>query len=168
MDQALEEPVVAAAPVVAEPVRESAPVSSYYEAARRQAWDDPAPRIVEEHYEEPHVAEPVAEEPAAAVHVAEETPFHPEVVEQIPEAVEEPVLEPEPEPEPELVPVPASVFDDDFFRKPVPVPEPAVQTVAEEAHWPAAKVPSFSGYAGDPPAAETDELDIPAFLRRSR
>ncbi len=176
MDQAMEEPVVAAAPVVVEPVRESAPVSSYYEAARRQAWDEPSPRIVEEsheeHVEEPHetervVEEHVAEEPAAeAVHVAEATPFQPVVVEHIPEAVEEPVRESEPE----LVPVPASVFDDDFFRKPVPEPVAAAEThpVAEETHWPAARVPSFAGYASDSPAAETDELDIPAFLRKSR
>jgi cell division protein FtsZ len=163
IDEALEEPAAAAAPV-----RESEPVSSYYEAARRQAWDEPAPRIVEEHYEEPHepehvVEEPVVEEPAAeAVHVAPATAFQPVVVEHIPEVAEEPAHEPE------LVPVPASVFDDDFFRKPVPVPEPAAHEAAEEAHWPAAKVPSFAGYAADSPAAETDELDIPAFLRKSR
>jgi cell division protein FtsZ len=155
IDEALEEPVVA------EPVKESEPVSSYYEAARRQAWDEPAPRIVEEHYEEPQAVEPHVEEPTVeAVHVAPATAFQPVVVEHIPEAVEEH--------EPELVPVPASVFDDDFFRKPVPVPEPAAHEAAEEAHWPAAKVPSFAGYAADSPAAETDELDIPAFLRKSR
>ncbi len=68
---------------------------------------------------------------------------------------------------PELMPVKASVFDDDFFRKSkeelaaVPVEDPA------KSQWPTARVPSFSGYAGDS-AAESDELDIPAFLRRKQ
>jgi cell division protein FtsZ len=34
--------------------------------------------------------------------------------------------------------------------------------------WPEARVPSFAGYAGEAAAAETDELDIPAFLRKGR
>ncbi len=65
----------------------------------------------------------------------------------------------------ELLPVKASVFDDDFFRKPkeelatAPAEDPA------KPQWPSARVPSFSGYAGDGPA-DNDELDIPAFLRR--
>jgi cell division protein FtsZ len=98
------------------------------------------------------------------------------------------------EPKPELVPVPASVFDDDFFRKSNeelrPGPEPrswetpretreSRETASSEdlegeglpqkTHWPAAKVPSFAGYAGGgSSSSEEDELDIPAFLRRSR
>jgi cell division protein FtsZ len=98
------------------------------------------------------------------------------------------------EPKPELVPVPASVFDDDFFRKsndelrPGPEPrswettrETKENGVAESSHdledgglpqkthWPAAKVPSFAGYAGGgSSSSEEDELDIPAFLRKSR
>ncbi len=99
------------------------------------------------------------------------------------------------EPKPELVPVPASVFDDDFFRKPNeelrPSPEPRSWETARETrdsreaessqdldsvgapqqktHWPEAKVPSFAGYAGGgSSSSEEDELDIPAFLRRSR
>lgn len=92
-----------------------------------------------------------------------------------------------PEPKPELIPVPASVFDDDFFRKPSeefresPPPsrtwdqeeplnsEPmeAVQEKETVTHWPEAKIPSFAGYAADN-ASDGDELDIPAFLRRSR
>jgi len=148
--------------------RQERPVSSYYEAARMQAWQEQPPRILEDTEDtssdnirtgELHGAEHVeAVQPAAE--------FQPEVVEHIPEAVEAQ------EPAAELVPVPASVFDDDFFRKPVsvpaPVPEPVVHEAAEEPHWPVARVPSFAGYAGDPPAAETDELDIPAFLRKSR
>jgi cell division protein FtsZ len=98
------------------------------------------------------------------------------------------------EPKPELVPVPASVFDDDFFRqsneelRPAPEPrswetsrETRENRVAESSqdlesgalpqktHWPEAKVPSFAGYAGGgSSSSEEDELDIPAFLRRSR
>ncbi len=92
------------------------------------------------------------------------------------------------EPKPELVPVPASVFDDDFFRKPNEELRPGqenrswetsreardnreTESVAqpEKTHWPEAKVPSFAGYAGGgSSSSEEDELDIPAFLRRSR
>jgi len=68
------------------------------------------------------------------------------------------------EPRPELVPVPASVFDDDFFRK--PNEELRATNAAKDAAWPEARVPTFAGYAADAPA-ETDELDIPAFLRRN-
>jgi cell division protein FtsZ len=114
------------------------------------------------------------------------------------------------DPKPELIPVPASVFDDDFFRKsndelrPSPEPrsweaaassvvpprEPVREPVREarqaerthdvepvsaepekkvETQWPEARVPSFAGYAGgSSSSSEEDELDIPAFLRRSR
>jgi cell division protein FtsZ len=98
------------------------------------------------------------------------------------------------EPKPELVPVPASVFDDDFFRKsneelrPGTEPqswetsretrdsketessrEPENLGLPQKTHWPEAKVPSFAGYAGGgSSSSEEDELDIPAFLRRSR
>jgi cell division protein FtsZ len=74
------------------------------------------------------------------------------------------------EPKPELVPVPASVFDDDFFRKPNEELRSATTpgTVEESNNtvWPEAKVPTFAGYAAEAPA-EVDELDIPAFLRRN-
>jgi len=84
----------------------------------------------------------------------------------------------------ELVPVPASVFDDEFFTKgneelrtstdrtwAKEIPKPADKAPEPDPapHWPEARVPSFAGYAGDtpPPPAESDELDIPAFLRRN-
>lgn len=89
---------------------------------------------------------------------------------------------------PELVPVPASVFDDDFFQSPpvraVPRPmEEAVRVetgVRESAYFSttenvqgegptvdaaAGRVPF--GAVAQPDPAESDELDIPAFLRRS-
>ncbi len=80
----------------------------------------------------------------------------------------------------ELIPVPASVFDDEFFTKGNEelranrvgeTLKPASEVPETEAapHWPEARVPSFAGYVGDAPQppAESDELDIPAFLRRN-
>jgi cell division protein FtsZ len=66
---------------------------------------------------------------------------------------------------PELVPVPASVFDDDFFRS-----EPAVEPpmpVRREPEMPViTEHPVFAGAAVSADAPDTDELDIPAFLRK--
>ncbi len=85
----------------------------------------------------------------------------------------------------ELVPVPASVFDDDFFQKgneelrssqrgwaDRPVLSPGSGIAAEAPHaqtWPEVRVPSFAGYAGEGSSGITEgsELDIPAFLRRN-
>jgi hypothetical protein len=57
------------------------------------------------------------------------------------------------------------VFDDEFFKRPNSAGD-------ADAPWPQAKVPSFAGYAGESgganAAAENDDLDVPAFLRRSR
>ena len=90
------------------------------------------------------------------------------------------------EPKPELVPVPASVFDDEFFQKgndelranaqqtwPSSAPASPVGGMAAEpvsaSQWPEARVPSFAGYVGETTAGASDnnELDIPAFLRRN-
>jgi cell division protein FtsZ len=59
--------------------------------------------------------------------------------------------------DPELVPVAASVFDDDFFRRSQLAPAGELAAVAG--------VPMAS--ASQTEGSETDELDIPAFLRRS-
>jgi cell division protein FtsZ len=87
----------------------------------------------------------------------------------------------------ELVPVPASVFDDDFFRRPIdskmserqqeswnePVThdlssERGVQVSESRSVHTEVRLPSFTGYAGPTePETSTDELDIPAFLRRN-
>jgi cell division protein FtsZ len=78
--------------------------------------------------------------------------------------------------EPELVPVAASVFDDEFFRTPrvrlrpatVPdlaAPDPAGSSLAEPG---TREVRLFAGASASPAGpSESDELDIPAFLRRS-
>jgi cell division protein FtsZ len=178
-------------PVVQVPVQRPAyPVSSYYETARQQAWHEPSPRIEyapnpEEHFEPLRPSAPeVAEEPKAVA--SHESAPVPVVVEHIPEVAAEsraeasrpgaegygadvhgavhdaPVVK---ESAPGLIPVRASVFDDDFFRRPK---EEAAAKSAEDAPskpWPDARVPSFAGYAGES-TAENDELDIPAFLRR--
>ncbi len=71
--------------------------------------------------------------------------------------------------EPELVPVAASVFDDEFFRtprvrlRPAVEPDPAGPSVAEPG---AREVRLFAGASASPAGpSESDELDIPAFLR---
>ena len=86
---------------------------------------------------------------------------------------------------PELVPVPASVFDDEFFLKgneelrasqrgwaSEPPSSPIGGIGAEQrpqSQWPEARVPSFAGYASEGHGSSPDgnELDIPAFLRRN-
>ena len=188
-----QEPRVAE-PAAAAPVqRQAYPVSSYYETARQQAWHEPASRVEYapqpvEDFEPARPAAPEApelmEEPrvvAAPERVAAPIPV---VVDHIPEVragseTSRPVAEGvvaevhgsghgaavARESSPELVPVRASVFDDDFFRR--PKDELAARTGDDAASkpWPDARVPSFAGYAGESPT-ENDELDIPAFLRR--
>ncbi|WP_047492690.1 cell division protein FtsZ [Terriglobus sp. TAA 43] len=71
----------------------------------------------------------------------------------------------------ELVPVPASVFDDDFFLRPrradgTYVVEETTIRVEETTIRTDVRVPSFGGLAPAEPQEEHDELDIPAFLRR--
>ena len=84
---------------------------------------------------------------------------------------------------PGLVPVPASIFDDDFFSAARRESERAQEESAsadranpgheEQPGTPQlrseVRVPTFAGLAPAPPdqPEETDELDIPAFLRRS-
>ena len=75
-----------------------------------------------------------------------------------------PVSERTTQPASPLVPVPASAFDDDFFRRErraTPVytnDEPVLRTDV--------RVPTFAGLAPAEPQEEHGDLDIPAFLRR--
>ena len=62
----------------------------------------------------------------------------------------------------ELVPVPASAFDDDFFRR----ERRPLEAGEEPKLRPEVRVPTFGGLAPAEPVNEHDELDIPAFLRR--
>jgi cell division protein FtsZ len=130
----------------------------------------------------------VANEPLRITPPREPEPIQERVAERVPERTHGAyVPAASAEPKPELVAVPASVFDDDFFRKPNEelrsnAPEPrswekqssrelepvAAAPQKSETHWPEAKVPSFAGYAGGSSSSDEDELDIPAFLRRSR
>ncbi len=179
-------------PVAEAPVERSAyPVSSYYETARQQAWQEPAPRIefasnapvrVEQPVEQARPPQEAApEEPKVVMHVE---PVHvPVIVEHIPEVARESSIElPNAlhelhgesqweaaikESSPELLPVRASVFDDDFFRRPKVEDASRDMDEAVSKPWPDARVPSFSGYAAEG-SAENDELDIPAFLRRKQ
>jgi cell division protein FtsZ len=187
--------------------------ASYYEAARRQAHEEP------QRYEPPTRQQPVQQELLGGFHQSEPTPPpagappSPTVVSsaKVGPAAEVVTPIPEPEPEPQLVPVSASVFDDDFFRQPhVPLrppvepyvehrvtppppiayvepvlaapihvepdhiePEPhasaphLTEPEPENTQWPEARVPSFAGYAGGSSSdSDSDELDIPAFLRK--
>ena len=138
--------------------------SPYYEAAREQARQEQAPA------REPVVFRETGEAPREA---AEERK-HPSGA-YVPSATQEP--------KPELIPVPASVFDDEFFRQPNDELRDThgwdeaghtfhgrggVQQSGEGAgHWPEAKVPTFAGYAADEHGPDDDELDIPAFLRKN-
>ncbi len=151
--------------------RPSYPVSSYYETARQQAWQAPSPRIEyaphpEEEFEAaaPWHSEAVENAKVAGSPEAGGVPV-PVVVEHI-APVQEAVENRERESAPELVPVKASVFDDDFFRKPKEDEAKPSEDAGSKA-WPDARIPSFAGYAGES-TAENDELDIPAFLRRKQ
>lgn len=74
------------------------------------------------------------------------------------------------EPDPtELVPVPASVFDDDFFLRTRRGDDAAARPVDEGPQLRTdVRVPTFGGHAPAPVEQQEDhdELDIPAFLRR--
>jgi cell division protein FtsZ len=182
---AVVEPVVAATGT-AQPVH--APSSSaaangdgsrYYEAARRQAWNEaPAAPPALPPTMPPEVFVPVERAYTGPAEVVSTT------------LREQPVA-PEHAAASELVPVGASVFDDDFFQQrndelrasappiealgdpmgktgsaPVTVSSDQAEELDDEPTlWPEARVPSFAGYAGES-SAESDELDIPAFLRR--
>jgi cell division protein FtsZ len=182
-EQADGETVAAAAPapVVAPtpPQRPAYPVSSYYETARQQARQEPSSRIeFAPHVEDDEPTLPVYEERRAAPAPTLAYAPVPVVVEHIPDTAHEHRMDEAghetgheasavKEQSPELIPVRASVFDDDFFRR---SKEELAAKPADDAGskpWPDARIPSFAGYAGES-SAESDELDIPAFLRRKQ
>jgi cell division protein FtsZ len=136
-----------------------------------------APRVTNARAAAPKFASEVVPEPVVAAAPVAEVEAAPVVETKTMEA----------KPSPELVPVAASVFDDDFFksrtaREEVTEPtmperyrEPAHVGVAAYVHQednrstvePSGRVPAFGGpVAVATDHAEPDELDIPAFLRR--
>lgn len=208
MHDDLEEPVAHEISARAEDVTDAAqdsapgqrrnfPVSSYYETARQQAWNEPAPRIefamdevdgVEERRRSTFAAEPATQTSAEAVdqaiigegpgqrldresaslhrgadvHTADQAlesgggSWHDAGGETAGQTATR-------QTSPELIPVRASVFDDDFFRKPKEASRSGDDVAPRQ--WAESKLPSYSGYAGES-SAENEELDIPAFLRR--
>ncbi|WP_263379122.1 cell division protein FtsZ [Granulicella paludicola] len=144
--------------------------SSYYEAARQQARQEVVP-VISAPVQETSVSEPeVIERLDVPVHEqAQLVPvkssvfdddFFREPKSAVPASSEPtPVHEPLPQRTPE--PVVAVAPAEPVFSSPAAVAEPGNL-------WPQARVPSFSGYAGGDShsAAESDELDIPAFLRK--
>ena len=136
---------------------------------------------------QPRVVTPRAAAPRFASEVEREPVNTPEPVAEVRVTAAAAV---EPKETAELLPVPASVFDDDFFRAassrgeasaavperfrepthfstPVHVQQEEVRVVAAELSEPVVRVPSFGGAAASAvDQAESDELDIPAFLRR--
>jgi cell division protein FtsZ len=194
------------------PIVSLAPIAPRVTTPRMPIESEPEPSAVETVAPisvEPISAEaihaPAMEAPVFEVRV-EQPPPAAEVVEQrLPEGDGRPfpyghrpedwVLTPGPEVEPELVPVPRSVFDDEFFRTgrvaPSAPPPPAVassvdsrmpsargfetpdaarplrlQSEPEPQHYVPTEpvVRTFGG--GQEHHPESDELDIPAFLRR--
>jgi cell division protein FtsZ len=143
------------------------------------------PRVVTPRFASEAEAEPVV----AAAPVTEAAP----VVEAKAPVLEVKAAEKRGETPQELVPVPASVFDDDFFRAAAPraafVPEVSheagsgevhpysstgrvqledIRSVVAEMPGVDSRMPTFGGSVATvvPEQAEPDELDIPAFLRR--
>ncbi len=188
------------------------PTVRYDAPVQRQAIQDvpivprvttPRMPIEESHVEEvaPIEAEPIRAEAISATPI-EVQQAEPEVVEtplaETPKGTERPFpygrrdedwaltpTAPPPMPSaPELVPVPRSVFDDDFFRAGrVPAPLPATDSRMPSARGfdspdgvyparvqPEPESPTFSEpvmrFSAPVEPQESDELDIPAFLRR--
>jgi cell division protein FtsZ len=161
-------------PAVESPIQRPAyPVSSYYETARQQAWQAPAPRIdyaphPAEEFDSaaPQEASSGVEEQRVVAPVESAASPVPVVVEHI-APVQDGLQNTVAESFPELKPVKASVFDDEFFRK---SNDDAGNAAGDGGakQWPDARVPSFAGYASEGSMPENDELDIPAFLRRKQ
>jgi cell division protein FtsZ len=161
-------PAMAAQPTVRFASEAAAETSSYYEAARQQARQAvPVERVQREEWTpEPEVRTPEvvdhlpAPEPMPVRASVFDDDFFREPKEPMRAAV---AAAPTPViahvPEPISVPEPVHVAE--------PVHDMAAATEAEQTLWPEARIPSFAGYAGDAEYSEgTDELDIPAFLRK--
>jgi cell division protein FtsZ len=158
---------VRTAPIATAPLTTAAgETSSYYEAARQQARQAVP---VERAQREERKPEPELWSPEVVDRLPEPEPmpmrasvFDDDFFREPKEPLRAPLAAapapvvahvPEPEPEPVHIPEPAHA--------------PAAEVEPEQTLWPEARIPSFAGYAGDAEyTEETDELDIPAFLRK--
>ncbi len=166
--------------------RPTYPVSSYYETARQQAWQGSGPRIEfamtgssgSEAREPAIQRREVSHEPAlsgqdasgverarpaieayGSIHeqAARDNDSNEAERDEVNQAAAKHAA-------PELVPVRASVFDDDFFRKPKEA-EPRANEDAAPKQWSDARTNPYAGHVAEK-MTENEELDIPAFLRR--
>jgi cell division protein FtsZ len=167
--------------------RPTYPVSSYYETARQQAWQGSGSRIefadtgtaAAEPREQARQRTDASHEPASSSpntsagldlsrtaadaygaldpQASRESQSHEEARSEPSQMTPKPAAQ-------ELVPVRASVFDDDFFRRPKEVEPRASEDVAPK-QWSDARATSYSGHSTEK-MTENEELDIPAFLRR--
>jgi cell division protein FtsZ len=166
------------------PVMEAEPVIAAYPPEAEGDWHQPDEEMSQELVGSGHAdEEPYEPAMAEILSKPEKVPWWSITNEAVANEVEAPSTRPG---APELIPVPRSVFDDDFFKVPTRellAPESAGETrplrrqfeeatraldnVLEPAvAEPAVRVPVFSG-AVLAETAEADELDIPAFLRRN-
>jgi cell division protein FtsZ len=163
-------PAVTTTPIVTAPVTTAgAETSSYYEAARQQARQA-VPVERQQWKPEPELWAPeVVDHLPESMPVAESMPkrasvFDDDFFREPKEPLRAPVAA-------APTPVVAHVPEPEPVSEPVHVAEPIHAPVApiepEPTLWPEARIPSFAGYAGDAEySEETDELDIPAFLRK--
>jgi cell division protein FtsZ len=175
------------------PISRVAAARAQFEGAKAASMPPPI-EPVEQIEEEPLQLEPV-EDVAEAMEFAEDEEVAQELVGSGHADEPEPVIAATAEAA-ELIPVPRSVFDDDFFK--VPARELLAKPTVADSRMPSARgfdspdssrplrlqyddaghgaepvaadpivrVPAFSGAGAGEPAA--DELDIPAFLRRGQ
>ncbi|MEK6396610.1 MAG: cell division protein FtsZ [Terriglobus sp.] len=164
-------------PVAAPPVRAAVPQQSFPVAA--PSFGTPTPAAQQPQNFTPQPMETPHQPAAAPEFTAPQQTFQAAPQQQVFQAqppaanpvfttspTQQPTFVASPQP-PELLPVPASVFDDDFFISPRQQAAKTAQSTPEPTLRTDVRVPTFAGHA---PAAEPqedhDELDIPAFLRR--
>jgi cell division protein FtsZ len=165
-------PVVTTTPIAPPAVTTTAAAetSSYYEAARQQSRQAlPVERAQREEFEQ----EPELWAPEVVNHLPEPEPlaermpmrasvFDDDFFREPKEPLRAPVAA---TPTPVVAHVPEPVHEP--VRLDEPMHAPVAANELEQTLWPEARIPSFAGYAGDAEyAEESNELDIPAFLRK--
>jgi cell division protein FtsZ len=191
LDETVQAEPLAAAPIHTEPIAPPIFVAAPEPEPMQQSAPEPTHVFTETVSVEPAATEPVVSEPVVSEPVVPEPATSQPIFPEQPDRVfpfarhDDWTLTPVETAPPELVPVPRSVFDDDFFRsgrisqpqpesrlpsargfdspdpRLTPEPEPQQHFATTE---PALRMPTFSTHVEH---QEADELDIPAFLRRS-